>query len=238
MIQRILLLQGLGLQLNASKTNSSEDVVLSSIKEDKLVALSLFNKSQWDSTIQKSLLKLVLFSRKFPNSGQLPKQLAKLSKKLETKRILNEEPKIIISIITDIMVNNPRTFASCSLVLSKALRFISDETEKLELLKKIRNKFKNILGTGILDIWLQRIFYSIQPNLEFKESLCRITANVQGIKIWNSDWITDNSFKSNCLSISIINREILAECDSDIAEEEVVLFPYDTDFCEEDEGDS
>ena len=99
-----LTLQDIGLQLNASKTNSSEDVVLSSLKEDKLEAISFFNKNQSDINIQKSLLKLVVFSRKYPNSGQLPKQLAKLSKKLENK----ENPKVIISIITDIMINNPR----------------------------------------------------------------------------------------------------------------------------------
>lgn len=224
--QITLTLQDLGLQLNASKTNSSEDVILSSIKEDKLAALSLFSKTQTEPTIQKSLLKLVLFSREFPNSGQLSTQLAKLSKKLEKKKLLNEEPKPIISIITDIMINNPRTFASCALVLSKTLKFITDESEKLELLKKIRDKFKNILGTGVLDIWLQRISHSIQPDIKFNESLCNVTANVQDIKIWESGWITDNNFINNCLSTSIINRDTLEECDSEIAEEEVVLLPY------------
>lgn len=235
--QITLTLQDLGLQLNVSKTNSSEDVILSSIKEDKLAALSLFSKAQTEPTIQKSLLKLVLFSREFPNSGQLPKQLAKLSKKLEKKKFLNEEPKPIISIITDIMINNPRAFASCALVLSKTLKFITDESEKLELLIKIRHKFKNILGTGVLDIWLQRISYSIQPDIEFNEPLCNVAANVQDIKIWESDWITDNNFINNCLSTSIINRDTLDECDSEIAEEEVVLFPYDNDFSEDDEDD-
>jgi len=235
--QVTLTLQDLGLQLNASKTNSSEDVVLSSIKEDKLAALSLFSQGQWEPTIQKSLLKLVLFSRKFPNSGQLPKQLAKLSKKLETKKILNENPKPIVSMIADIMINNPRAFASCALVLSKVLKFITDDSEKLELLDKISNKFKNILGTGILDIWLQRISYSIGPDIKFQEKLCQVITNVSsGINIWESDWISDPKFIANCLSISIINKVTLAECDSEIAEEEVVLFPYGNDFFEEDEG--
>lgn len=232
-----LTLQDLGLQLNASKTNSSEDVVLSSIKEDKLEALSLFSKGQREPTIQKSLLKLVLFSRKYPNSGQLPKQLAKISKRLEMKKFLNEEPKPIISIITDIMINNPRTFASCALVLSKTLKFVDVKSEKLELLEKIRNKFKNILGTGVLDIWLQRISFSIQPDIEFEEPLCNVTANVPDVKIWESDWITDNNFINNCLATSIINEETLAECDSEIAEKEVVLFPYDEDVSDENEDD-
>ncbi|MGR6503977.1 RNA-directed DNA polymerase [Shewanella sp. Koi 1] len=78
--QITLTLQELGLQLNASKTSISEDVIISSIKEDKRAALSTFGKSQWEATIQKSLLKLVMFSRKYPNSGQIDKQLARLSK--------------------------------------------------------------------------------------------------------------------------------------------------------------
>ncbi len=234
--QITLTLQELGLQLNASKTSSSEDIILSSIKKDKLEALALFSKSQWETTIQKSLLKLVIFSRKHPNSGQLDKQLAKLSKKLESKKTIKEDPRPIISIITDIMVNNPRTFASCALVLSNALRFIDDEDEKLALLEKIKNKFKPILGTGILDIWLQRISYSIQPDIEFDEPLCHLTANVPDVNIWESDWITDIAFKNNVMATSVINRETLDSCDSVINESEVVLFPYDVDF-EEDTSD-
>ncbi|WP_444888281.1 RNA-directed DNA polymerase [Microbulbifer sp. JMSA008] len=227
--QIALTLQDLGLQLNASKTTSSEDLIIGSIKEDKLEALSLFDKSQREATIQNSLLKIVLFSRKFPNSGQILKQLAKLSRRLDKKKTLKENPRIIISIITDIMVNNPRTFASCALTLSKALKFIDDINEKIELLKKIRNKLNSILGTGVLDIWMQRISYSIQPDMEYDEPLCSITAGVPGIEIWEYNWIDNGTFKNNCLSTSIINREILAKLDSEIKEDEVVLFPYGTD---------
>ena len=97
-------------------------------------------------------------------------------------------------------------------------------------MEKIKNKFKSILGTGVLDIWLQRISYSIKPDIEFNESLCNIVANTQDINIWESDWITDNNFKNTCLSTSIINRETLAESDAEISEDEVALFPYDVEF--------
>ena len=136
--QITLTLQDLGLQLNASKTSISEDIIISSIKEDKRVALSIFGKSQWEATIQKSLLKLVMFSRKHPNSGKIDKQLARLSKKLESKTQLKEDPKPIISIISDIMLTNPRSFPSCALVLSNILKFIEDDEEKIELLTKIK----------------------------------------------------------------------------------------------------
>ena len=163
-----LVLQELGLSLNSLKTSSSEDVILSSIKEDKREALNIFNKGQREATIQKSLLKLVIFSRKHPNSGQLNKQLTRLNKVLEKKKKLKEDPKPIISIITDIMLKNPRTIASCALILSNTLRFIEDDVHRIELLEKIKEKFKPILGTGILDIWLQRISYPIKDNIQYK----------------------------------------------------------------------
>lgn len=231
--QITLTLQELGLQLNASKTSISEDVIISSIKEDKRAALSTFGKSQWEATIQKSLLKLVMFSRKYPNSGQIDKQLARLSKKLESKNQLKEDPKPIISIISDIMLTNPRSFPSCALVLSNTLKFIEDDEEKIELLTKIKNKFRSVLGTGVLDIWLQRISYPIQPDLQFNEALCNIVANVPNINLWESSWISEEAFKTGALATPIVNRNTLNSCEPIISEDEVVLFPYDFDFDDE-----
>ena len=231
--QITLTLQDLGLQLNASKTSISEDIIMSSIKEDKRIALSIFSRSQWEATIQKSLLKLVMFSRKYPNSGQIDKQLARLSKKLESKTQLMEDPKPIISIISDVMLTNPRSFPSCALVLSNTLKFIEDDEEKIELLTKIKNKFKSVLGSGALDIWLQRISYPIQPDLQFNEALCGIVADVPDINIWESSWISEEAFKTGALATSIVNRDTLNNCESIISEDEVVLFPYDFDFDED-----
>ncbi|ELV8746560.1 RNA-directed DNA polymerase [Vibrio vulnificus] len=233
--QIALTLQELGLQLNVSKTSISEDIIISSIKEDKRVALSIFSKSQWETTIQRSLLKLVMFSRNYPNSGQTDKQLARLSKKLEGKNQLKEDPRPVISIISDIMLTSPRSFPLCALVLSKTLKFIEDDNEKIKLLTQIKNKFKNVLGTGVLDIWLQRISYPIQPELPFSETLCNIISNHSEISIWESSWINENAFKTGALSTSIVNRDILNSCDSTISEEEVVLFPYDFDIDDESE---
>ncbi|MFH4616755.1 RNA-directed DNA polymerase [Vibrio diabolicus] len=224
-----LVLQEFGLQLNASKTSSSDDIILNSIKEDKREALALFSKSQWEATIQKSLLKLVMFSRRYPNSGQLDKQLTRLSKKLEVKKTLKEDPRPIISIITDIMLNNPRTIASCALVLSNTLKFIEDEGERVDLLKKIKDKFKVVLGTGVLDIWLQRISYPIQKDIEYDEALCLVVSDVDGINIWESSWVTDQNFMSNVMTTPFIDKERLEACKPVIDEKEVALFPYDDD---------
>ena len=234
-----VILQELGLQLNASKTSLSEDIIFNSMKPDKQEALMLFGKTVSATTIQKTLLKLAIFSRKHKNSGQLDKYLAKINKRLERTKKLKEDVRPIVSIIADMMIHNPRTFASCALVLSNVLKFVKDDAEKIELLELVKNKFEPILGTGILDIWLQRISYHITPDIEYRETLCAIVSDVHDKPhehVWNSDWIADNNFKDVVLATPFVDRDELNECEPVIPEDEVVLYPYDTDF-DEDEGE-
>lgn len=232
-----IILQGLGLHLNASKTSLSEDIIFNSMKPDKQEALMLFGKTVSGTTIQKTLLKLAIFSRKHKNSGQLEKYLSKINKRLERTTELKEDVRPIVSIITDMMINNPRTFASCALVLSNVLKFVKDDTEKLALLEQVKHKFEPILGTGMLDIWLQRISYHIKNDIEYNEVLCSVVSgefsNPHEL-IWNSEWITDTRFKEVVMGANFVDADKLAACESVIPEHEVVLFPYDTDV--EDEG--
>ncbi|QDJ12354.1 reverse transcriptase [Mergibacter septicus] len=224
-----LILQDMGLQLNESKTSLSEDIIFSSIKLDKQEALMLFGNTIPATTIQGKLLKLAKFSRIHKNSGQLNKYLAEINKCLRDKKeMLHKEVRPIVSIIVDIMMNNPRTFSSCALVLSSALKFIESNDEKIELIQLVKNKFNHISGTVILDIWLQRISYHINPDIEYNEPLCSVVSE-KNLEIWNSNWIKDESFK-NIMTTSFIDREVLKKCKPVIPENEVVLYPYDIDF--------
>lgn len=235
-----VILQGLGLHLNASKTSLSEDIIFNSMKPDKQEALMLFGKTVSATTIQKTLLKLAIFSRKHKNSGQLERYLAKINKRLERMTELKEDVRPIVSIIADMMINNPRTFASCALVLSNTLKFVKDDKEKIKLLEKIKSKFEPILGTGILDIWLQRISYHIKKEIEYKETLCSIVLgnlNPPHEHVWNSNWIQDNNFKSKVMTTSFVDSSKLAQCKPVIPEDEVVLFPYNSDVNESDLSD-
>lgn len=233
-----VILQELGLQLNASKTSLSEDIIFNSMKPDKQEALMLFGKTVSATTIQKTLLKLAIFSRKHKNSGQLHKYLAKINKRLERTKKLKEDVRPIVSIIADMMVHNPRTFASCALVLSNILKFVENDADKIVLLKQVKNKFEPILGTGVLDIWLQRISYHIDPDIEYQETLCAIVSDVYDKPhehVWNSDWITDNNFKDVVMATLFIDEDELDECEPVISEDEVVLYPYDIDFDEDED---
>jgi len=235
-----VVLQELGLQLNASKTSLSEDIIFNSMKPDKQEALMLFGKTVSATTIQKTLLKLAIFSRKHKNSGQLDKYLAQINKRLKRTKKVKEDVRPIISIIADMMIHNPRTFASCALVLSNILKFVEDDDEKIELLEQVKNKFDHILGTGILDIWLQRISYHINPDIEYRETLCAIVSGVHDKPhehVWNSDWITDNNFKDIVMATPFVNQGDLDGCEPVILEDEVVLYPYDIDFDEDDDDE-
>ncbi|HHF3264001.1 RNA-directed DNA polymerase [Vibrio alginolyticus] len=233
-----VILQGLGLQLNASKTSLSEDVIFNSMKPDKQEALMVFGKTVAATTIQKTLLKLAIFSRKHKNSGQLDRYLAKINKRLERMKKLKEDVRPIVSIIADMMLHNPRTFASCALVLSNVLRFVEEDDEKIELIELVKDKFEPILGTGILDIWLQRISYHINDDIQYRETLCSIVSGLHADpheQVWNSEWITDNNFKNVIMATPFVDEDELEACEPVIPEDEVVLYPYDIDFDDEEE---
>ena len=65
----------LGLKLNSSKTIFSNNIIQSSIKQDKMEWLAI-NKSA--KTIQKQLLLIHQFSLKYSNSGTIVNELQSL----------------------------------------------------------------------------------------------------------------------------------------------------------------
>jgi hypothetical protein len=77
----------LGLKLHPQKTTSSDNIIYSSIKEDKLDWLLLKDNSS--NSIQKQLLVVHDFSNKYPNSGTLTKQLKEISSNISKKSQFN-----------------------------------------------------------------------------------------------------------------------------------------------------
>ena len=92
-------LESLNFRMNSQKTKISDSIVMDSIKPDKLFYIyntPIFNKKECDfDGIQKHLLYILMFSRKYPNSGQLRTMLSDLDKriikKLEPKKIKVKE---------------------------------------------------------------------------------------------------------------------------------------------------
>ena len=82
-------LESLNLRMNSQKTKISDSIVTDSIKPDKLFYIyntPIFNKKGCDfDGIQKHLLYILLFSRQYPNGGQLRTMLSDLDKRIIKK---------------------------------------------------------------------------------------------------------------------------------------------------------
>mgnify|MGYP004444346233 CR=1 FL=1 len=82
-------LRSLNFDMNSQKTTVTEDLIADSIKADKLSYIfntPIFNKKGCDfDGIQKHLLYILLFARKYPNAGQVKILLSDLANRIEQK---------------------------------------------------------------------------------------------------------------------------------------------------------
>jgi len=132
----------------------------------------------------------------------------------------------LLSITTDIALNNPRTYQYSSAIISVLLKFEQDDSQKAELLKKIMSKFKDIPNTGYLGIWLYRIVLGIKSDVhfdngKFNQKLCN--KKVKPADIWNSEWLND-TLKNKIESSSIVDQTEVENLPEIITEDEFGLF--------------
>lgn len=212
-------LQDLNLRLNANKTFISDDIITSSIKPDKLYCIeNYFNEKD---TLQKKLLFIRHIGKKFPNSGSLIRLLTELYKReiLKIKNTFNNTIQSI-SIVLDIMKNNPRTYPICSAILSKLLSLINRQEQKF-VFDNIRNQFEVNPNIDYLEIWLQRLTIKYDRNKKYNTTLCKKIYD-NSAKIWNWDWTNIN--KNENLETKIFHQDILENMTPIINPEEVDAF--------------
>lgn len=224
----------LNLKLNTSKTKKNEDIITGAIKTDKLQwimqshFMDLLNPSyqcrlenkEWQFlNNQKTLLGIYQFSKQHPNSGTVARLLSIYSQKID----LSEKDNIfvLISILTSIMMNNPRTYPQGSALLSLFLMKLP-KNERLRILKNIQAKFEQKPHIDLLDIWFQRISWKIDPSCPYAPALCQSVEFPQNT-LWNMDWLKENVRSIFCKN-SIVDREILNEMPPYIKIEEVDPF--------------
>jgi len=212
----------LGMRLNAQKTISSNNVIISSIKPDKLYWMSSKNGAK---NIQKYLLLIHMLSEEHPNSGSLSKALLKFYNRIKRITDTKQNIKVLISIMVDIMYKNPKTYPIASAILSKLLSLVSNNDEKDELLKHICSKFDKIPNTGHIKIWLQRVTIKLERQRIYKENLCK-KVNDPSVKLWNSDWL-NHKLKTIIEDTLIVDESVIDNIDPVISSEEVQLFKND-----------
>lgn len=210
---------GLGMKLNASKTIISGNVVKDSLKPDKFYWM---NQKQWSKGLQEQLFIISSLAEKHPHSGVLTKILLKFYYRIEKIKETKERLTVLISIISDIMFKNPRTYPIASAILSKLISLQENNDVRKQAIEKIKTRFNKISNTGYLEVWLQRLILKLDINIDFKEKLCEKVKNAKTI-IWNSEWLKDD-VRAMIDSHSIIDSNEMDKMDTVINRSEVELF--------------
>lgn len=214
-------LSELGLSLGASKTIVSNDIVRSSLKNDKLYWLSTVN---YKYRFQKQLLLINDLSHKHPNSGQLSNELRNFYGRIEKFSRRFNDTYALISIVVDIAYRNPRVYPISTAIISVLISQLNKREQK-QIIRKIRKKFDRIPNTGHMMIWLQRISISFSPKQKFSEKLCRIVVNPKRV-LWNSEWI-NGDLKNIMDETKVVNKKIIKKMNKVIPLDSVKDKSYD-----------
>ncbi|MBQ2983453.1 MAG: RNA-directed DNA polymerase [Candidatus Gastranaerophilales bacterium] len=219
----------LGFKLNATKTQKTEDVIEGSLKKDKLYRIShledlnkfCLNKGN----LQKQLIRIYDFAKRFPNSGSLQALLMEYNKNLKFKK---DDKNIvpIISIAFSIAYNNPRVYPTIAAIIGKSLSYLSDFSKRYDIILKIEKKLEEKPNTEYMEIWLQRIIYNDDYFQEYNSDICKLVMDKTKPPLWNIDWVS-NGLKNIVNNTPIINYEELNNLDSDIRDDEIDIFYYD-----------
>ncbi|MBV6416218.1 MAG: hypothetical protein CMLOHMNK_00749 [Steroidobacteraceae bacterium] len=209
----------LGLKLNSGKTAGSSQVVTHSLKPDKR---AWFRGRQGDQNVQKHLLVIHSHGIDFPNAGSLTVALTHFYRRLaKAKRVQN--PIALISIAVDIAYSSPKAFPVCAAIVSRLLRSIKTDRERIEVIKKIHRKLSQLPNTGHMEIWLQRVSHPFEPGLAYTERLCQLVKG-KSVELWNNDWITSKKLKAALAPSKVVNKAKLRSLKPVVNPVEIELF--------------
>ena len=211
-------MSSLGLKLNPGKTVSSDDVLTSVVKDDKI---------HWNGSVQRRrglqqhLMLIRELSKSHPHSGSLDRALASFDHRLDRRKRVRDRHELA-SIMVDIALRNPKTYAVCASILSKLLPRLKAK-QRRRTLAALRRRFDKIPNTGHLQIWLQRFTYPTDPKLPYDEPICALVAS-NDADIWNSAWITSKALKKILDPKKIVNKAKLKKMAPTISPDEVKVF--------------
>ena len=217
-------LRSVGMKLGVSKTFMNRNVVEGSIKPDKLAGIDLQDLGEANAkTIQKQLLRLHAFGRRFPNSGALRRLVGELHTKISTQTEPPDDLEVQVAIATDIAVVSPLTFPAIAGILSYLIA-LAPKDDKARLWSKVCNKMKRVPYNGYLEIWLQRVTKSNSVGIKFMsdEPICQIV-NGEIPTLWENAWIASNDLKA-ALAVPKILVGSASESGEVVKPEEVELF--------------
>ncbi len=221
-------LESLNFRMNSQKTKISTSIVTDSIKPDKLWYIEntpIFKGKDCSfGGIQKALMYILLFGRKFPNGGQLKTMLSKLNKIIEHRKDILENIAPMCAIATQIAAENVNishyALRTVSL-LAKRLKSV----ESREILDKVVDKLISRPNSLYDQLWLQNITHADDikrkkiAHREYDFPLCQLV-DCKDVELWNNSWLkpelTDNFPYS-----TIVEAQKLKETDKVITFREI-----------------
>lgn len=214
-------LSKLNFKINSAKTHSTDDVILGSLKQDKVHWI--YNKRKTDN-IQQWLIQLYVLGKEFPNSGSLYKETKHFLDWLKTKDKSEDglsvhNPDVLISLLVNLAYNNPKLFELVTASLSFLIPKIENIDERKSLLIKIKDKFSQLPNTAYLNIWLQRITLKVDPSISYSGKLCQ-KVNDTSVQIWNSDWLNPK-IKKLFEETEIIKLDVIEKMDITLSDKEL-----------------
>ena len=218
-------LRTVGMKLGVSKTIMNTNVVEGSIKPDKLAGIDLQDLGKSNAkTLQKQLLRLHLFGRRYPNSGALRRLLGELHKEVSEQKKKPKDLEVQVAIATDIAVTSPLTFPAVAGILSYMISLEKNRKTKKEFWEKVRCKMSKVPYNGYLEVWLQRVTKPkvIGIDYESNENLCKIV-NGESAYLWNNKWISTEKL-INAVDVSKIIVKNPSETKEAMGTDEVELF--------------
>jgi len=218
-------LYGLGMKMNPSKTIERGDVILSSIKGEKLERIFLAPIKQ---DFQKEALRIYQLSKKYPNSGLIAKELSLYYDRMENlKSLKHTNIKVLISIFSMIALNSPSVINWVSAIVSSLLEKICDGVEKKDIILMIYNKFQEMPNTSLIDVWLQRITAPLKIKISYFDNLTKIALQeIKNSDIWESRWLNSKIVQEmDLITISKLKKKVEDDSISPvISRAEVQLF--------------
>ena len=219
-------LMSLGMRLSPEKTLKSDDVIGKSLKSDKYNWPNYLLKRR---SLQRELLVIHNASKKFPNSGSVTKELQSLVKhlNLNPEKLKHENAQVLISILVDLIITNPKVTAIGMAAISHILASIDNIFLKIEIVEKIKAKFKKIPNTALVEIWIQRICLSsegvdIVPSEKITQA---VHTPHDFFNMWNSKWLKSNSpFRKILENTLFVDFEEIEKLNEIVDNNEVLMF--------------
>lgn len=223
------ILMDFNFRLNTGKTEVGEDIILMSIKQDKLnnIIYHIGADKEIDVfRLKRLLLDILNTSRSYPNSGFIIKILQHFNERgfyKKNKKWYAEEAELLIAILLSITVQNPRCFAVACVSIFNLLPKIPTKNQKIYS-DIIFRKLLSINNIGYNEIWLQRCLCKIDKNKKYKNEICKVVKNERKISIFGNHFINDHNLKSLLDKNNFINRGKLSKISKVPRESEVKIF--------------